>query len=212
MRIVSDVPRTAKNGGFVAGTLVHTRNALVPIEQVRVGDWVLSEPETKGRSVSGYRQVINTVAFDDEEIVLVRCYRADSTLDQFGVTARHPFWVKNEGWTRAEQLGSGSELELHDGSEATTLCASPLFRTGQPGQGWASGVWGAEENDGSGSLIDLRGQPFVIGADGVFNWDVLDDEHVDARIRMRVHNLAVDEFNTYYVGELGVWVAGENLR
>lgn len=210
--IINDAPRAAKRGGFVAGTLVHTKNGLVPIERVRVGDWVLSQPETKGRSVSTYRPVVNTFAFDDREIVLVRCYRADSTLDQFGVTANHPFWVKNEGWIRAEKLGSGSELEPHDGSEATTLCASPLFRTGQPGQGWATGVWGVEANDGSGALIDLRGQTFVIGVDDVFNWDVLDDEHADPRLRTRVYNLDVDEFHTYYVGELGVWVGGENLR
>ena len=91
-------------------------------------------------------------------------------------------------------------------------CARPLFRTGQPGQGWATGVWGVEANDGSGAFVDLRGPSFVIGADDVFNWDVLDDEHADPCIRTRVYNLEVDEFHTYYVGELGVWVGGENLR
>ena len=31
--------------GFVAGTLVHTDKGLVPIEQIKVGDMVLSKPE-----------------------------------------------------------------------------------------------------------------------------------------------------------------------
>ena len=30
---------------FVAGTLVHTKEGLVPIEQLKIGDWVLSKPE-----------------------------------------------------------------------------------------------------------------------------------------------------------------------
>ncbi|MCL2076530.1 MAG: Hint domain-containing protein [Betaproteobacteria bacterium] len=33
-------------GCFIAGTLVHTREGLVPIEQIKVGDWVLSKPES----------------------------------------------------------------------------------------------------------------------------------------------------------------------
>lgn len=210
--ITNDWPQAAKKGGFVAGTLVHTRNGPVPIEQVRVGDSVLSQPENKNGSAAAYRQVLTTFAFDDREVVLVRCYKEDSTIDQFGVTPDHPFWDKNVGWTRAAQLGSGSELGLHDGSVVTTLCASPLFRTGQPGQGWATGVWGAEANDGSGAFVDLGSRSFVIGADDVFNWDVLDDEHADPRIRMRVYNLEVDEFHTFYVGELGVWVGDGCLR
>ena len=31
-------------GGFAAGTLVHTKESLVPIEKIKVGDWVLTEP------------------------------------------------------------------------------------------------------------------------------------------------------------------------
>ena len=35
---------------FVAGTLVHTDKGLVPIEQIKVGDLVLSRPEDGGDS------------------------------------------------------------------------------------------------------------------------------------------------------------------
>lgn len=34
--------------GFVAGTLVHTKSGLVPIEQLKVGDLVLSQPDEGG--------------------------------------------------------------------------------------------------------------------------------------------------------------------
>lgn len=33
------------NRGFVAGTLVHTDKGLVPIQNIKVGDMVLSSPE-----------------------------------------------------------------------------------------------------------------------------------------------------------------------
>ena len=35
--------------GFVAGTLVHTDKGLVPIQEIKVGDWVLSRPELGGK-------------------------------------------------------------------------------------------------------------------------------------------------------------------
>jgi hypothetical protein len=36
------------NSGFAAGTLIHTQTGLKPIEKIRVGDFVLSQPEMKG--------------------------------------------------------------------------------------------------------------------------------------------------------------------
>ncbi|MBL8484885.1 MAG: hypothetical protein JNJ60_22000, partial [Rhodocyclaceae bacterium] len=39
---------TEPGGCFVAGTLVHTRDGLKRIEDIRVGDWVLSQPEETG--------------------------------------------------------------------------------------------------------------------------------------------------------------------
>jgi hypothetical protein len=35
----------AKYKCFVSGTLVHTKNGLVPIEEIQVGDWVASRLE-----------------------------------------------------------------------------------------------------------------------------------------------------------------------
>jgi hypothetical protein len=46
----TDENRKALNdaAGIAAGTLVHTEEGLVPIEKVKVGDWVLSKPENGG--------------------------------------------------------------------------------------------------------------------------------------------------------------------
>jgi len=53
--------------GFVAGTLVHTNTGLVPIEQIKVGDMVLSKPES-GDGELAYAPVVNTFEFDDKEV------------------------------------------------------------------------------------------------------------------------------------------------
>jgi hypothetical protein len=38
-------PVTNPIGCFVAGTLIHTKEGLVPIEKIKVGEWVLSQPQ-----------------------------------------------------------------------------------------------------------------------------------------------------------------------
>ncbi|MBL0231797.1 MAG: Hint domain-containing protein [Moraxellaceae bacterium] len=45
--------------GFVAGTLVHTDKGLVPIEQLKVGDMVLSKHES-GEGEQAYKRVVKT--------------------------------------------------------------------------------------------------------------------------------------------------------
>jgi hypothetical protein len=94
---------------FVAGTLVHTMEGLRPIEQIRVGDYVLSKPES-GEGEAAYKKVVNTFEFDDKETWFVswsdhslfQRLKTDITVDQlieahgqsFVVTTpNHPFWV-----------------------------------------------------------------------------------------------------------------------
>lgn len=53
-------------GCFVAGTLVHTKEGLGPIEQIKVGDYVLSKPE-EGGGETAYKRVVNTFEFEDKK-------------------------------------------------------------------------------------------------------------------------------------------------
>lgn len=201
----------APNGGFAAGTLIHTQQGLCPIGQVRVGDWVLSQPEAKDGSTPAYKQVVNTFAFEDKEVFLVRCYRSEGGgTDQFIVTGNHPFWVKGIGWTRADQLGVGCAIELEDGNEALTLCATQVYRTVQPGIGWVRGAWGFVANDGSGDQVDMRDGAITIGIQEAANWEFLDDDGSYAPFHARVFNLEIDDFHTYYVGAEGIWVHSAN--
>jgi hypothetical protein len=55
-----------KGACFVAGTLVHTKEGMKPIEQIRVGDYVLSKPEN-GKGEVAYKRVVRTVKRNDCE-------------------------------------------------------------------------------------------------------------------------------------------------
>ena len=104
--IEAAIKQTKEMGCFVAGTLVHTREGLRPIEKIQVGDYVLSKPES-GEGETSYQRVTRTYEYDDrvvyfaaltvEDLVVPRAHPVDSrSLDRsyLVVTGAHPFWVK----------------------------------------------------------------------------------------------------------------------
>ena len=119
-----------KNTGFVAGTLVHTDKGLVPIEQLKVGDRVLSRDEHNSEGELAYKRVLNTFASSQKQkIVRVayntvkdevtdtrvkevedskRFYNPDELTDVFYIycTENHAFWTKEEGWLSAVDLAT----------------------------------------------------------------------------------------------------------
>ncbi|GAB6141020.1 hypothetical protein JCM14076_17490 [Methylosoma difficile] len=103
------------DGGFVAGTLVHTKQGLKPIELIRVGDWVLSKPES-GEGEHAYKRVSKTFEYPDCEVWYLEC----RILDQQGrtletellvTTALHSFWVvRTSKWQGVNQWLSVDEI------------------------------------------------------------------------------------------------------
>lgn len=93
---------------FVAGTLVHTKEGLKPIEQIKVGDYVLSKPES-GMGEASYQRVVKTfeseedkevyfAAWTVEDLKVPRNHPVDRGQFPRGyavVTGEHPFWVKH---------------------------------------------------------------------------------------------------------------------
>ncbi|MGM3422637.1 hypothetical protein [Pseudomonas benzopyrenica] len=71
--------------GFVAGTLIHTKEGLRPIEQIAIGDYVLSKPEN-GEGKAACKRVVRTVKWDDCEAWFVSWY--DSILHEETVAKR----------------------------------------------------------------------------------------------------------------------------
>lgn len=94
--------------GFVAGTLVHTDQGLVPIEQLKVGDRVLSIPE-EGVGEKAYKRVVKTFKSPTKQKIM-------SPIEGIYCTDNHPFWVikgyaRPDGtWVRADQLDYSDSL------------------------------------------------------------------------------------------------------
>jgi Pretoxin HINT domain len=90
---------------FVAGTQIQTLNGTKNIEDIQVGDWVLSDdPNTVGEIV--YKQVLNTFVKQTSSLI-------DVYIDgeKITTTEEHPFWVPDVGWVAAKDLQAGSYLQ-----------------------------------------------------------------------------------------------------
>jgi len=94
---------------FVAGTPVWTQGGRVPIEQVQVGDLVLSQDPESGRL--DYRPVTTTTVRPPTKMVKLVIGGESIT-----ATLGHRFWVSGQGWKMAKFLSSGSTLFSARGS------------------------------------------------------------------------------------------------
>lgn len=133
---------------FVAGTLVHTDKGLVPIEQLKVGDKVLSKHES-GQGVLAYKAITRTFKSETKQPITVVPFFVDSIVDHFYnyktnpqfahkfgsnlitgsnhlrdnrylfCTVDHPFWVIGKGWVAAGQLDCGDRFVTMDGDTAS---------------------------------------------------------------------------------------------
>ena len=204
---------------FAKGTLVHTREGLVPIENLKVGDWVLSKPED-GTGEVAYKRVTQTFAHGPTEVVnlLYRFGGDDDSIfapntqhRRLTTTLNHPFWVVGQGWTEANGLsgwpGRESRLTLIDGQQAITSARESIFQTSTPNIGWMSSI---------GNLTDVLGAEWDFERQCVHQPDVYAEEMIQelnypAMLKIPVYNIEVEDFHTYFVGEEGVWVHNKTV-
>ncbi|MFC4075636.1 polymorphic toxin-type HINT domain-containing protein [Salinithrix halophila] len=95
---------------FVAGTKVITDDGEKPIEEIKVGDKVLSKDEKTGKKsykkvTRLYRRHVNTL------------YEVHAGGEKIQTTAEHPFWVQGKGWVKAKDLQKGDRLQAADGRQ-----------------------------------------------------------------------------------------------
>jgi len=107
--------------GFATDTLVHIRSGTKPIQNIEVGDEVLSFPDD---------QIPPSHVREESELLYVRVVAVASTPDQplsrllidhlgtgerdtLLLAAQQPVFVSGEGWRPASQLGVMSVLENH---------------------------------------------------------------------------------------------------
>ncbi len=180
--------------GFVAGTLVHTDKGLVPIEQIKVGDMVLSKHES-GQGEQAYKRVVRTFKSEEKKRVVQIKFRDNDNNGEMCLfaTEDHPFWVDEMGgWTplkdfpRCEEVIGSSLRNIHN--DLLTVCNTPwipLLKTTVEDIALSSNVWQWEAGCGFSALVDFRDQRplLVISREGNFLVELLSDsfspnEHV----------------------------------
>lgn len=84
--------KQAAASGFTFGTLVHTKEGLKPIEQIKAGDYVLSKPES-GKGEKAYKRVVNTFVHEDKLVrdIAYRTTDGSNETNRLYVTTNHPF-------------------------------------------------------------------------------------------------------------------------
>jgi hypothetical protein len=197
-------------GCFVKGTLVHTREGLRPIEELRERDEVLSSPED-GSGGSAYKRVLKTVVHEQKTIrQVIGDWGEVGRFEMLAPTGNHPFWVEGVGWTRADLLNRKSVLRLVDGSAGGVVDQYPVYRTEEPGIGWTQEMADLETSHGNrydyqnGRVLPMS------GFDDVLSETVLRSD--DPFLAVTVYSIEVEDFHTYYVGKTGFWVRDANCQ
>jgi hypothetical protein len=192
-------------GGFTCGTLVWTDKGPVPIEQIKVGDQVLSRPADGG--APAYRAVTRTLVVEDREffgITYVDGTKPNSSFILYP-TGDQRFWIEGVGWNRVDRWGDavpdgGTRFQLRDARAVSVMIVSPVYRTAQPRVGWYNT---SMYLDDIGFEVDFSGNPEYLDFDATYPDEM---EEPDPYLKIRVYNLEVEEFHTYYVGTQGVLV------
>ena len=88
---------------FIGGTLVYTREGLRPIEDIKVGDYVLSRPED-GSGETRYKRVTQTFKSENKEVWYVDFASKSACCANYRLIVTPPFRVRGVGWARADKL------------------------------------------------------------------------------------------------------------
>jgi len=165
-------------GCFVAGTLVHTDKGLVPIEQLKIGDMVLSKNEN-GKGEQAYKRVINTFKSAEKlPIVKVQFQNPNKSCSEMHLfcTDNHPFWALTEeeyesGWNWKPALDleiqAAYVIDLNESRLLLSETTSYLFATCETGIAYE--IYGYSRGrflDGYSMIVDFRdGNPTLITAE-----------------------------------------------
>jgi RHS repeat-associated protein len=101
-----------KKNSFVAGTLVHTDTGLISIENIKIGQRVLTFNTDEG--LTEYKEVVHLIeGYNEYELVVAELFNGDA----IKATSNHPFYADNE-WIEAKDLTVEMMLNSYDGEVA----------------------------------------------------------------------------------------------
>ncbi len=221
------------NSGFVAGTLVHTDKGLVPIQDIKVGDRVLSRSESSGQEApSEYKPVTKAFCSGKGEIVrLTYCKDEDFEVANADthvifITRNHPVWVESVNrWIPIINLEPGVGISNFEGQkDLTVLSIETVFGIKKNNKLYATcahPTYGNDDSDEVDMFIHFDKISYVAELhDSEFKYvdiayDNLDTEFKDIAfeafcnsrtVSIPTYNLEVKDYHTYFVGNKGLWV------
>jgi len=105
----ADVQLSMPMDCLAAGTLVWSAKGRRPIEEIKVGDLVLSQDPETGELA--YKPVLGTTIRPASRLV-----RIEAGSEQIETSGGHLFWVSGEGWVKAREVKSGADLHSAHGT------------------------------------------------------------------------------------------------
>ncbi|MDR2111891.1 MAG: hypothetical protein LBQ62_02125, partial [Candidatus Accumulibacter sp.] len=196
------------DGCFPKGTRIHTKEGMKSIEDIQVGDWVLSSPED-GSGKPEYKRVVKTIKHENKTLreITYGWNPQKLSLSAMAATGNHPFWVEGIGWTRADKLKNGDLLRMLDGTARVEFQVPVYqFREEEPGIGWVQTVEDLDSmmNPATGFLFDYENFKLLPEneQEGELDWEDMTESNY---LKVTVYNLEVEDYHTYYISG-GIWV------
>jgi len=117
-------PLKLKRNSFPAGTLVLTDEGLKPIEEIKIGDKVLSMDENT--ETTRYQPVTDLIQSEQPYRLIEITLDSGQSIE---ATAEHPFYIKGKGWNPASSLKVGQVFVLHNGTTVVVEEVDTSVRT-----------------------------------------------------------------------------------
>ncbi|MFN9413929.1 MAG: HNH endonuclease, partial [Pirellula sp.] len=171
---------------FTAGTKVHSAEGLKNIEDIKVGDLVLSRDENSPASSNEFCKVTELFRTSPNRLITLKYTSRKNVSESLTCTFEHPFCVRNLDLTSRQGLGSEGQMSMNGNVSSTVIDL---------------------ESYAFIPASDLRvGDEFEL-ADGNSAYVVeIEREFAEPGESFATYNFSVEKNHTYFVGESGVWV------
>ncbi len=108
---------------FTANTLVRTREGLVPIKDIKVGDLVASKSDITGEV--DWKPVARTFVYQDKQVLNIQLINQTGIEKSIQATPEHPFYVNGIGWVQAKDLSINDRIgTIHEKSSRVVSIAN----------------------------------------------------------------------------------------
>ncbi|CAN7404056.1 hypothetical protein LJR038_004448 [Acidovorax sp. LjRoot38] len=197
--------------GFIAGTPVHTRNGLVPIEKIRVGDWVWSKAEMGTELLC--KQVTKVWEFPEQPVLAIQVILNEDRIKRLSVPdeqlatrmiimgARQPLQTVMGGWMEAERIGRSECLVMkNEGYAYVSASAAAVLKTHNPLRGLHS--TDDAPDCGWGQLIDFSRYPHVDFSQATVEFDSFEESYLPPEMWHPTYSIEVGDNDIFYVGDL----------